>query len=146
LFYCFQSPVFDFSYGGIIDLVPMVDLQEFQPWNIDMCYDPKNELLDDKLFSPVLAHIQPEFDFEPNSVSDSRYGLQYGTNETNISDFLNSVVNWDDLAYEEANCQQCSFPSFNVQNSVLGSHIDSELANMTVSNSSYVIFSFIHSR
>lgn len=139
---------FDFSYTGVIDLVPMVDfyLQEFQPWNVDICYDPKTELLDDKLFSPELAHVQPEFHYQPNSESDSRYGLQYGTNETNISDFLNSVVNWDELPYEEPNCQQWTYPSFNVQNSALGSDIDSELANIKVSNSSYIILSFVHSR
>ncbi|XP_027903156.1 NAC domain-containing protein 91-like [Vigna unguiculata] len=111
--------------------------EEFQPWNVDMCYDLKNELLDDKLFSPELAHVQPEFHYQPNRESDSRYGLQYGTNETNISDFLNSVVNWDELPYEEPNCQQWTYPSFNVQNGALGSDIDSELANIKYMQAGY---------
>ncbi|KAK7353465.1 hypothetical protein VNO80_18912 [Phaseolus coccineus] len=130
-----HSDGYDVSDGQNKYVAPTAE--EFQPWNVDMCYDPKNELLYDKLFSPVLAHIQPEFHYQPNSESDSRYGLQYGTNETNISDFLNSVVNWDALPYEEPNCQQWSSPSFNVQNSVLGSHIDSELANMTYMQAGY---------
>ncbi|XP_047149684.1 NAC domain-containing protein 91-like isoform X2 [Vigna umbellata] len=111
--------------------------EEFQPWNVDMYYDPKNELLDDKLFSPELALVQPEFHYQPNSESDSRYGLQYGTNETNISDFLNSVVNWDELPYEEPNDQQWPYPSFNVQKSALGSDIDSELANIIYMQAGY---------
>ena len=105
-------------------------------------YDPRNELLDDKLFSPVLAHIQPEFHYQANIESDGRYGLQYGTNETNMSDFLNSVVNWDQVPFEDPNCQQQSYPLFNVKDSVLSSDLDSELAIMTVSNSSYTIYHF----
>lgn len=105
-------------------------------------YDPRNELLDDKLFSPVLAHIQPEFHYQANIESDDWYGLQYGTNETNMSDFLNSVVNWDQVPFEDPNCQQQSYPLFNVKDSVLSSDLDSELAIMTVSNSSYTIYHF----
>lgn len=105
-------------------------------------YDPRNELLDDKLFSPVLAHIQPEFHYQANIESDDWYGLQYGTNETNMSDFLNSVVNWDQVSFEDLNCQQQSYPLFNVKDSVLSSDLDSELAIMTVSNSSYTIYHF----
>jgi len=102
--------------------------EEFQPLNY---YDPRNELLDDKLFSPVLAHIQPEFHYQANNESDGWYGLQYGTNETNMSDFLNSVVNWDQVSFEDLNCQQQSYPLFNVKDSVLSSDLDSELAIMT---------------
>lgn len=108
--------------------------------NYDPYYDPRNELLDDKLLSPVLAHEQ-EFHYQANIESDGRYGLQYGTND--ISDFLNSVVNWDQLPYEEPNYQQQSYPLFNVKDNVLGSDIDAELANMTVSNSSYTICLFV---
>ncbi|TKY73998.1 NTM 9 [Spatholobus suberectus] len=84
--------------------------EEFQPLDFDIYYDPSNELLDDKFFSPVLAHIQPEFHYQANIELDNQYGLQYGTNETNISDFLNSVVNWDQVPYEEPNCEQQSCP------------------------------------
>ena len=114
--------------------------------NFDIYYDPRSELLDGKLFSPVLAHIQPEFHYQANIESDGRYGLQYGTNETNMSDFLNSVVNWDQVSFEDLNCQQQSYPLFNVKDNILNSDLDSELANMTVSNSSYTILSFNLSR
>lgn len=110
--------------------------------NFDIYYDPRSELLDGKLFSPVLAHIQPEFHYQANIESDDWYGLQYGTNETNMSDFLNSVVNWDQVSFEDLNCQQQSYPLFNVKDSVLSSDLDSELAIMTVSNSSYTIYHF----
>ncbi|RDX73208.1 Protein NTM1-like 9 [Mucuna pruriens] len=112
--------------------------EEVHPLDYDIYYDPKNELLDGKLFSPVHAHIQPEFHYQPNVESDSRYGLQYGTNETNISEFLDSIVNWDQFPYVEPNCQQQNFPSFNVEDNVLCSGIDAELANMTYMQASYV--------
>lgn len=109
--------------------------EEFRPLNYDPYYDPTNELLDGKLFSPVLAHEQ-EFHYQANIESDGQYGLQYGTND--ISDFLNSVVNWDQLPYEEPNYQQQSYPLFNVKDNVLGSDIDAEPANMTCMQGAYV--------
>ena len=112
--------------------------EEFQPLNFDIYYDdPRSELLDGKLFSPVLAHIQPEFHYQANIESDGRYGLQYGTNETNMSDFLNSVVNWDQVPFEDPNCQQQSYPLFNVKDNILNSDLDSELANMTCMQAGY---------
>lgn len=104
----------------------------FPPLNFDIYNDPKYELLDDRVFSPVLAHIQPEFNYPANNELDGQFGLQYGTNETYISDFLNSVVNWDQFPCEEPKYQQQqSYPSFNVNDNALGSDIDAELANMT---------------
>ncbi|KAK7410781.1 hypothetical protein VNO78_01867 [Psophocarpus tetragonolobus] len=114
--------------------------EEFPPLDIGIYYDPKNELLDDRLFSPVLSHIQPEFHYQANMESDGRYGLQYGTNEINMSDFLNSVVNWDQVPYyEEPNCQQQSYPSFDVKNNTFSSDIDAELTNMTSMQAGYAV-------
>lgn len=99
-------------------------------------YDPIKDLLDDKLFSPALVHMPPEFHYEANNESDGRYGLQYGTNEISISDFLNSDVNWDQISYDESCNQYQNFPLLNVKDNGSGSDTDVEVANMTVSNSS----------
>lgn len=97
-----------------------------------------NEPLDDKLFSPVHLHIPPEFYYQENSESDGHCGLplQYGTNETNISDFFNSVVNWDGFSYDESRSQKLNSSLFDVKDN--GSYIESDvqMPNMMVSNSS----------
>ncbi|XP_027364827.1 NAC domain-containing protein 91-like isoform X2 [Abrus precatorius] len=111
--------------------------EDVQPLNFDIYYDPNNQLLDDKLFSPVLVHIPPEIHYQANNESEGRCGLQYGTNETNISEFLNSVVNWDQLPFEEPGCQQQNYPLFNVKDNILGSDLDAELANMTCMQAVY---------
>lgn len=82
--------------------------------------------------------MPPELNYQANNESDGRCGLQYGTNEINISDFLNSDVNWDQISYEESGTQQQNFPLFNGS----GSDSDVEVAkmSMTVSNSCNTIY------
>lgn len=111
--------------------------------NFDIYYNPKDGLLlDDRLYSPVLAHMPPEFDYQANSESDGQCGLQYGTNEINISDFLDSNLNWDQIPCEESSNYQQNFPLLlNVKDNGSGSDSDAEVANMmTVSNSSNAIY------
>ncbi|KAJ1400582.1 NAC domain [Sesbania bispinosa] len=107
--------------------------EEDQPLNFDIFDDPSYNLLDDKLFSPVLVHIPQEFHYQANNESDGRCALQYGTNEPNISD----LFNWEQLSYEEPGCQQQNFPLFNVKDSGSGSDSDVEVANMTCMQAAY---------
>ncbi|KAE9587282.1 hypothetical protein Lal_00004976 [Lupinus albus] len=69
---------------------------EEDQWLLDVneFFNPKIELLDADLFSP---HISTDFSFEANNESN---GLC--ADETDISDFFNSVVNWDEVLYENS--------------------------------------------
>ncbi|OIV96906.1 hypothetical protein TanjilG_00488 [Lupinus angustifolius] len=81
---------------------PELAAKEEQRLNIDVIFDPKTELLDVELFPPAHAHIPTDFYCQPDSELDGLCGLQYGANETNISDFFDSVVNWDEVSYENS--------------------------------------------
>ena len=110
-----------------------------------MYYNPKDGLLlDDRLFSPPLVHMPQEFHYQANNESDGRCGLQYGSNEINISDFLNYDLNWDQIPCEVSVSHQPNFPMLNVKDSGSGSNSDVEVANMTVSNSSNAIYCFVN--
>ncbi|CAJ1970591.1 unnamed protein product [Sphenostylis stenocarpa] len=99
--------------------------EQDQPFNVDMFYDPTNQQLDDKLFSPVHAHFPPEIYYQANNQSE----FQYGTND-NMSDFFDSVVNWDAISYDTSSLDLSS--SFlNVKDNGSGSDSDVEMANMT---------------
>ncbi|OIW20385.1 hypothetical protein TanjilG_09594 [Lupinus angustifolius] len=74
--------------------------KEEQPLDLDVFFNPKNEF--DGIFPPIDEHIPPYFGYQANSESDGLYELQYGTNETNVSDFFESVVNWDEVSYENS--------------------------------------------
>ncbi|KAK7282481.1 hypothetical protein RIF29_11297 [Crotalaria pallida] len=71
-------------------------------FNFDDFFDPKSDLFDGKIFSPAHAHIPPDFYCQTHNESGGLCGLHYGTNETNISDFFDSVVNWDDVPYHDS--------------------------------------------
>ncbi|KAK7301000.1 hypothetical protein RJT34_11854 [Clitoria ternatea] len=101
--------------------------EEDQPFNVDIFYDPTNQQLDDKLFSPVHAHFPPEFRYPANNQSE----LQYGTNEANISDFFDSVVNWDAISYDDSSSLDISSTWPNVKDNGSCSDSDVEMANMT---------------
>jgi hypothetical protein len=59
-----------------------------------MYYNPiDGQLFDDRFFSPDLAHMPPEFNYQAYNESDRLWNLQYGTNDIYISDFLNSNLN-----------------------------------------------------
>ncbi|XP_014505174.1 protein NTM1-like 9 isoform X2 [Vigna radiata var. radiata] len=93
---------------------------EDQPFNFEDFYDPTNQQLDDKLFSPVHAHFPPEIYYQSE--------LQYGTNN-NMSDFFDSV-NWDAISYDTSSLELGS--SFlNVRDNGSGSDSDVEMTNMT---------------
>lgn len=94
---------------------------------MDIFYDPTNQPLDDKLFSPIHAHFPQEIYYQANNQPE----LQYGTNETNISDFFDSVVNWDAFSYDTSS-QDLSSSFFNFKDNGSGSDSDVEMANMTV--------------
>lgn len=99
-------------------------MKQDQPFNFEDFYDPTNQQLDDKLFSPVHAHFPPEIYYQSE--------LQYGTNN-NMSDFFDSV-NWDAISYDTSSLELGS--SFlNVRDNGSGSDSDVEMTNMTVSNS-----------
>ncbi|CAK8567724.1 unnamed protein product [Lathyrus sativus] len=106
--------------------------EEDHAMNFDIYYNPKDGLLlDDRLFSPVLTHMPPEFDYQANSESDGQCGLQYGTNEINISDFLDSNLNWDQIPCEESSSYPQNFtPLLTVKDNGSGSDSDAEVANM----------------
>ncbi|XP_027940384.1 protein NTM1-like 9 isoform X1 [Vigna unguiculata] len=95
--------------------------EQDQAFNFEDFYDPtKQQLLDDKLFSPVHAHFPPEIYYQSE--------LQYGTND-NMSDFFDSV-NWDAISYDTSSLELGS--SFlNVKDNGSGSDSDVEMANMT---------------
>jgi hypothetical protein len=100
--------------------------------NLDIFDDPQFEPFDDKLFSPVHAHFPREFNYQANNEID----FQYGTNETDISEFFNSAVNWDEFSYGPSN--SC-FLSHKDNGSCSDS--DAEMAKATmVSNSSDLFF------
>ncbi|XP_019437294.1 PREDICTED: NAC domain-containing protein 62-like isoform X2 [Lupinus angustifolius] len=72
--------------------------EQWKEWlNFDVIFDPKTELLDADLFSPLKTHIPTDFSFQANNESD---GLC--ADETNISDFFDSVVNWDEVLCENS--------------------------------------------
>lgn len=111
-----------------------MSFQEDQLLNLDIFYDPTNEPLDDKLFSPVHVHLPPEFYFPPSNESDNSCGLQlqYGTNEANMSDFLNSVVNWDEISYDSSTHKPTS-TLIDAKDNGSGSDSDVEMSNIPVS-------------
>ncbi|CAK8537732.1 unnamed protein product [Lathyrus sativus] len=98
-------------------IVEVPAAEEDPPLNFDIFDDPPLEPLDDKLFSPVHAHFPPEFYHQANNEL-----FQYGTNKTDISDFFDSAVNWDDL---------CDSIYLEDENNGLCSVSDVEMANMT---------------
>ncbi|XP_068486028.1 NAC domain-containing protein 91-like isoform X2 [Phaseolus vulgaris] len=93
---------------------------EDQAFNFEDFYDPTNQQLDDKLFSPVHAHFPPEIYYQSE--------LQYGTND-NMSDLFDSV-NWDAISYDTSSLEPCS-SLLNVKDHGSGSDSDVEMANMT---------------
>ncbi|RZB69740.1 protein NTM1-like 9 [Glycine soja] len=98
--------------------------EEDQLLSVDIFYDPTNQQLDDKLFSPVHAHLPADFYYQANNQSE----LQYGTSE-NISEFFDSVVNWDSFSYATSSLDLGS--SFlNPKDNGSGSDSDVEMANM----------------
>lgn len=112
--------------------------EDDQALNFDMYYNPKDGLLlDDRLFSPPLVHMPQEFHYQANNESDGRCALQYGTNEINISDFLNNDLNWDQIPCEVSVSHQPNFPMLNVKDSGSGSSSDVEVANMTGMQAAY---------
>ncbi|KAJ1431771.1 NAC domain [Sesbania bispinosa] len=102
-------------------------IEEDQPLNLDIFYDLTNEQLDDKLFSPVHAHFPSGFYYQPNN----ELQLQYGTNETTISDFISSVVNWDEFSHEESSSLELNSALINVKDNGSCSDSDVDMANMT---------------
>jgi hypothetical protein len=111
--------------------------EEDQASILDMYYNPKDGLLlDDRLFSPVLAHMPQEFNYQANNESDGQCGLQYGTNEINISDFLNYNLNWDQLPCAEFSSHQQNFSLFNVKDNGSGSESEAG-SNMTCMQAAY---------
>ncbi|MCI12640.1 NAC domain-containing protein, partial [Trifolium medium] len=95
---------------------------EDQTSNFGMYYNPRDgQLFDDRFFSPYLAHTPPEFNYQAYNESDGLWELQYGTNDTYISD-LNSNLNWDQLPCQESSSHQQSFPLFNVNDNGSGSN------------------------
>lgn len=108
--------------------------QEDQLLDLDIFYDPTTEPLDGKLFSPVHMHIPPEFNFSASDEPDNRGGLQYqyGTNDANFSDFLNSVVNWDEVSYDSST-QKPTSTLIDAKDNGSGSDSDVEMLNAPVS-------------
>ncbi|XP_058786662.1 NAC domain-containing protein 91-like [Vicia villosa] len=121
-----------YSDGYVQNQFEKLAAEEDHALNFDIYYNPKDGLLlDDRLFSPVLAHMPPEFDYQANSESDGQCGFQYGTNELNISDFLDSNLNWDQVPCEESSSYPQNFPPLlNVKDNGSGSDSDAEVANM----------------
>ncbi|CAL0327528.1 unnamed protein product [Lupinus luteus] len=75
--------------------------EQWKEWlNFDVIFDPKNELLDTDLFPPLKPHIPTDFSFQANNESDALSGLC--SDETDISDFFISDVNWDQVLYENS--------------------------------------------
>ncbi|KHN46203.1 NAC domain-containing protein 78 [Glycine soja] len=99
--------------------------EEDQPLNVDIFYDPTNLPLDDKLFSPVHAHFPTDFYYQANNQSE----LQYGTNE-NISEFFDSVVNWDAFSHDTSSLDLSSSFLINNTDNGSGSDSDVEMTNM----------------
>ncbi|KAE9604075.1 putative transcription factor NAM family [Lupinus albus] len=71
--------------------------KEEQPFNPDVLFNPENEF--DGILSSIDAHSPPYFCYQANNEFD-------GTNETNISDFFESFVNWDEVTYENSGCDK----------------------------------------
>ena len=109
--------------------------------NLDIFCDP-NVQLDDKLFSPLHKHLLPEFYYQSNNESDGHCGLQpqYGTNEMNISDFFDSVINWDEIPYDESSSQMTNSAWFDVKGNGSWNNSNVELANAMVSDSFVPIY------
>ncbi|XP_061339179.1 NAC domain-containing protein 62-like [Gastrolobium bilobum] len=109
--------------------------EEDQLLNLDIFYD-LNGQWDDKLFSPLNV-IPPEFYYQANNELDGCCGPQhqYGTNETNILDYFDSVVNWDECSYERSSCLKPNSTVLDVEDN--GSCIDSDvgMANMRLRQS-----------
>lgn len=109
---------------------------------MDTYYNPQFEQLDDRLFSPAHAHFPAEFYHHPNNELE----FQYGTNETDVSDFFNSAINWDELVREDSSSLELNSALLNVKDN--GSCSDSDV-DITVSNGSgpfylLVILGFCH--
>nr|QSD99907.1 NAC family transcription factor [Melilotus albus] len=110
--------------------------QEDQALKFFPYYNPKDNLFDDRIFSPVNVHMPTEFDYQANSESYSQYG-QYGTNEINILNFLNSDLNCDQIPWEESVSDQRIFPLLNVKDNGSGSGSGAEVASMTCTQAAY---------
>jgi hypothetical protein len=104
---------------------------------LDIFDSPRFELepWDDKLFSPAHAHFPPEFGYQANNEL-----IQYGTNGTDVSDFFNSCVNWDEFSSEASISLDLSPTIFKIPENGPCSDSDVEMANMMVSNSSDPFF------
>lgn len=106
--------------------------------NSDIFSDLENDLFDDILFSPALVHLPQVFDYQASNEPDGLSGLQYGTNETAISDLFESLTS-DQLSYEESGSQPMNYPLFNVKDSGWGSDSDLKVTNMPVSNTALML-------
>ena len=108
---------------------------------IDMFNDPMIETLDDKMFSPVHAHMPADVYFPVNNILDGRSGvqLQYGTNEANMSAFFDSIVNWDEVSCDQSGCQKPTPTLFNAKDNGSGSDSDVETAITPVNSSSNMV-------
>ncbi|XP_054788634.1 protein NTM1-like 9 [Prosopis cineraria] len=104
--------------------------EEDQLLNFDMFYDPTTEPWDDKLFSPAHQHIPPEFCFPlSNEVDNCGLQLQHDTNEVNMAEFLNSVINWDELSYDSSS-QKPTSTLVDAKDNGSGSDSDVEMPNI----------------
>ncbi|KAI9097640.1 hypothetical protein K1719_025411 [Acacia pycnantha] len=104
--------------------------EEDELLNLDIFYDPTTEPLDDKLFSPIHQHIPPEFCFPSSNEADNcGMQLQYGTNEIDMTEFLNSVVKWDELSYDSS-CQMPTSTLVDAKDNGSGSDSDVEMPNI----------------
>ncbi|KAK7275938.1 hypothetical protein RIF29_17065 [Crotalaria pallida] len=92
-----------------------------QPLNWDIVY-PSLEPIEDPLFSP-------EFFCQANNESDGGCGAQlpYSTDDTNLTDYLNSVI--DDFCYEESISQKQNTTLFNINDSGSCLKSDAQMAN-----------------
>nr|AFK41148.1 unknown [Medicago truncatula] len=101
--------------------------EEDQLLNLDIFDSPRFELepWDDKLFSPAHAHFPPEFGHQANNEL-----IQYGTNGTDVSDFFDSCVNWDEFSSEASISLELSPNIFKIPENGSCSNSDVEMANM----------------
>lgn len=81
--------------------------------------------------------------------SDAHCGLQfqYGSNETNISELFDSVINWGEISGEGSISQKPTSTILNPRDNGSGSDSDVEMANIPVNSHLYLCighFRFLH--
>ncbi|CAL0315656.1 unnamed protein product [Lupinus luteus] len=113
---------------GAQNQIAQPSAQAVQPLNENLLY-PAFEYLDDKVFSPVHVQIPPEFYYHANKESDASSGLQLqnGTNEIDISDYFDSII--DDFCIEESTGQNPNPTLFNQKDNESCIKSDSQMAN-----------------